>query len=171
MPHVDGIYLDSDEWKQPWVRGANILHIELRRWADLMVIAPLSANTMAKLVGGLCDNLLLATVRAWDTTGTLEQQGERLVNGAEDGSQGVVGYRKSKSSKKTIMVAPAMNTAMWRHPITKQHMHVLEWDWGVENGGWIRVLRPIEKELACGDVGDGAMRDWREIVAAIESEL
>jgi phosphopantothenoylcysteine decarboxylase / phosphopantothenate---cysteine ligase len=35
-------------------------HVELGRWADLMVIAPLSCNTMAKMANGLCDNLLLA---------------------------------------------------------------------------------------------------------------
>lgn len=35
-------------------------HVELGKWADLMVIAPLSANTLAKLVTGECDNLLLA---------------------------------------------------------------------------------------------------------------
>ncbi len=36
-------------------------HVELGRWADLMLIAPLSCNTLAKMAGGLCDNLLLAT--------------------------------------------------------------------------------------------------------------
>lgn len=35
-------------------------HVDLGLWADLMVIAPLSANTLAKLAGGLCDNLLTA---------------------------------------------------------------------------------------------------------------
>jgi phosphopantothenoylcysteine decarboxylase/phosphopantothenate--cysteine ligase len=35
-------------------------HVELGRWADLMLIAPLSANTLAKMANGLCDNLLLA---------------------------------------------------------------------------------------------------------------
>ena len=35
-------------------------HVELGRWADLMVIAPLSCNTLAKMVTGLCDNMLLA---------------------------------------------------------------------------------------------------------------
>ena len=33
-----------------------------------MVVAPLSANTLAKLAGGLCDNLLTCVVRAWDFT-------------------------------------------------------------------------------------------------------
>src|ERR1700748_2201700 len=36
-------------------------HVELGRWADVMVIAPLSCNTLAKMANGLCDNLLLAT--------------------------------------------------------------------------------------------------------------
>jgi len=43
---------DGDTW-------AN--HVELGRWADLMLIAPLSCNTLAKMAQGLCDNLLLAT--------------------------------------------------------------------------------------------------------------
>ena len=36
-------------------------HVELGMWADLMVIAPLSANTLGKMANGICDNLLLAT--------------------------------------------------------------------------------------------------------------
>jgi phosphopantothenoylcysteine decarboxylase/phosphopantothenate--cysteine ligase len=36
-------------------------HVQLGRWADVMVIAPLSCNTLAKMAGGICDNLLLAT--------------------------------------------------------------------------------------------------------------
>ena len=36
-------------------------HVQLGRWADLMLIAPLSCNTLAKMVSGICDNLLLAT--------------------------------------------------------------------------------------------------------------
>src|SRR5690242_16291576 len=35
-------------------------HVELGLWADYMLIAPLSANTLAKMAGGLCDNLLNA---------------------------------------------------------------------------------------------------------------
>src|SRR6187402_2105700 len=47
VKNVDGIFLDEEEWIHPWKRGSSILHIELRRWADLLVIAPLSANTLA----------------------------------------------------------------------------------------------------------------------------
>lgn len=56
---------DEDEWK--WQKMNDpVLHIELRRWADLMVISPLDANTLAKIANGLCDNLLTSVVRAWD---------------------------------------------------------------------------------------------------------
>src|SRR4051812_40355341 len=36
-------------------------HVMLGRWADVMVIAPLSCNTLAKMAQGLCDNMLMAT--------------------------------------------------------------------------------------------------------------
>jgi phosphopantothenoylcysteine decarboxylase/phosphopantothenate--cysteine ligase len=36
-------------------------HVQLGRWADVMLIAPLSCNTLAKMAAGICDNLLLAT--------------------------------------------------------------------------------------------------------------
>lgn len=64
---VDGVTIteDEDEW-HAWELGSPVEHIELRRWADLFVIAPLSANTLAKMAQGLCDNLLTCIVRAWD---------------------------------------------------------------------------------------------------------
>lgn len=121
-----------------------------------MLIAPLSANTLAKISGGWSDNLVTSVVRAWDTTGLL----------SEDAGQ---------KKRKRIIVAPAMNTAMWRHPVTGRQVRMLEEEWGVkegeEGGGWFEVLRPVEKELACGDVGDGAMRDWREIVEVIRERV
>ena len=150
VKNVDGVYRDEDEWDKPWVRGGSILHIELRRWADIFVIAPLSANSMAKMTAGVADSLMLSVVRAWDTTGEIKG-----------------------SRKKRIILAPGMNTAMWRHPVTKKHLQVLEEDWAVdaEHDGWIELLRPAEKALACGDVGDGAMREWSEIVSVIEERL
>ncbi|RGP66994.1 phosphopantothenoylcysteine decarboxylase [Fusarium longipes] len=146
LPNVDAVYKDANEWAQPWKRNAPILHIELRRWAHVLVIAPLSANTMAKIVNGMCDNLLTSVVRAWDTTGSVD---------------GV---------KKKILVAPAMNTAMFAHPITATQLKVLEKDWGGENG-WFEVLQPISKSLACGDVGNGAMVSWERIVEEIEKKI
>ncbi|XP_075821891.1 phosphopantothenoylcysteine decarboxylase isoform X2 [Microtus pennsylvanicus] len=42
-------------WKR---RSDPVLHIDLRRWADLMLVAPLDANTLGKVASGICDNLL-----------------------------------------------------------------------------------------------------------------
>ncbi|CAN8105831.1 unnamed protein product [Discula destructiva] len=161
IPGVDAIYLDDDEWGAGptvadggWTRGASVLHIELRRWAHVLAIVPLSANTLAKIVGGLCDNLLTSVVRAWDAEGRIDGR------------------------RKRILVAPAMNTAMWLHPITAKQIRVLTEDWGVREAadgtiesGWFEVLRPQEKSLACGDVGDGAMMEWTEVVPILEARL
>lgn len=155
-PNVDAIYRDEDEWKEPWVRGAPILHIELRRWADLLVIAPLSANTLAKISNGLCDNLLTSVVRAWQ------------VEANWDSSMEDKDSKASMPEQKRIIVAPAMNTAMWRHPLTARHLRAPDDD---KYYHWFDVLRPIEKELACGDTGDGAMCDWRKIVETIEERI
>ncbi|KAH9907018.1 flavoprotein [Xylariomycetidae sp. FL2044] len=240
-PCVDAVYADADEWREPWRRGDAILHIELRRWADLLVVAPLSANTMAKMVGGFADGLLTSVVRAWDAWGELDSDvaaaRSAIVDGGEDvaaaaavgeGDGSEDGDRKRrtrtktmKKKKKRIIVAPAMNTAMWRHPVTAKHLRVLEEEWGVNknknkdsgssssapaappshetgedsttttaphksgkdnaydddkddeenNDGWFEVLRPQKKMLACGDVGDGAMVEWQDIVAVIEDRL
>lgn len=67
---------------------------------------------------------------------------------------------------------------MWLHPITAKQIRVLTEDWGVVEAadgmiesGWFEVLRPQEKSLACGDVGDGAMKEWTEVVRIIEARL
>ena len=53
---------ESGEWSN---------HVSLGLWADLMVIAPLTANTLAKMVHGECDNLLLATFGAGFSWGAM----------------------------------------------------------------------------------------------------
>jgi len=53
------IYSDKDEW-DAWKKiGDPVVHIELRRWADVLLIAPLSANSLAKISNGQCDNLVV----------------------------------------------------------------------------------------------------------------
>lgn len=151
IPNVDGVHLDEDEWIVPWTRGGSILHIELRRWANLLLIAPLSANTLAKIVNGMADNLLTSVVRCWDIS-------------------------PDNPRRPRILVAPAMNTQMWIHPITASQITKLVDEWGV-NGrtpsvGWYEVLQPqASKLLACGDRGSGAMLDWNEIVAIVKDRL
>ena len=61
------LFRDRDEWPgDGYRRGDPVLHIEFRNWADLLVVAPLDANTLAKFALGLCDNFLTCLFRAWD---------------------------------------------------------------------------------------------------------
>jgi phosphopantothenoylcysteine decarboxylase len=66
--------------------------------------------------------------------------------------------------RKPLLVAPAMNTAMYEHPITAQQLGTLT-GWG------ITVIPSISKILACGDVGYGAMAEWESIVQATAKVL
>ncbi|XP_018567735.1 phosphopantothenoylcysteine decarboxylase [Anoplophora glabripennis] len=66
IPHQVDVFSDSDEWAAWSKRGDPVLHIELAKWADIFLIAPLDANTLAKISTGICDNLLTCTARAWD---------------------------------------------------------------------------------------------------------
>ncbi|KAA8491328.1 Phosphopantothenoylcysteine decarboxylase [Porphyridium purpureum] len=86
------VWRDADEWTTWQKRGDPVLHIELRKWADVLVLAPLSANTLAKITIGLCDNLLTNVARAWD-------------------------YNHC-----WLVLAPAMNTYMWESDITRAQM-------------------------------------------------
>jgi phosphopantothenoylcysteine decarboxylase len=49
LPKGIVLYTDDDEWSTWKKTGDEVLHIELRKWADIMVISPLSANTLAKV--------------------------------------------------------------------------------------------------------------------------
>ncbi len=51
-------YRDQDQW----ANDEHILHIELSRWCDVLLLAPLTANTLAKLANGICDNLVTSAV-------------------------------------------------------------------------------------------------------------
>ena len=159
--NVDGIHLDEHEWSPTWKRDAPILHIELRRWAHALVIAPLSANTLAKIAHGFCNNLLTSVVRAWEVAD--EEPIDPNVTKGDTMPLPV----PSNTPQKPIIVAPAMNTAMWNHPLTAQQLGLL----GKGNVmHWIEVLRPIEKTIACGDTGHGAMCEWNVIVDRIVLE-
>lgn len=135
------VVLDEDEWPgresgRRWQRGELVLHIELRRWADVFVIAPLDANTLAKLANGLSDNCLTCVWRAWDTT-------------------------------RPVVLAPAMNTLMWEHPLTRRHLEQLR----ELQPGSLSIVEPQSKQLACGDVGVGAMASLDDIVQAVRDAV
>lgn len=60
------LFRDKYEWPVGgYHRNDPVRHIEFRTWADLLLIAPLSANTLAKMAHGICDNFLCCIARAW----------------------------------------------------------------------------------------------------------
>ncbi|CBQ70959.1 related to Phosphopantothenoylcysteine decarboxylase [Sporisorium reilianum SRZ2] len=124
------LWTNADEWHSFTRIGDAILHIELRRWADIVLVAPASANTLAKLSAGICDDLLTSFMRALgrDTP---------------------------------TVLFPAMNTLMWLHPLTEVHVGTVRDVLGYE------VRGPVEKRLACGDVGKGAMTEWTDVVGVV----
>lgn len=102
-------------------------HIGLARWADLVLVAPASADFMARLAHGHADDLL--------TTLCLATQAR-------------------------IVLAPAMNQAMWANPATQANRAQLE-------ARGVRFLGPGYGEQACGEVGPGRMLEPTAIVAAL----
>ena len=62
---------------------------------------------------------------------------------------------------KPLLVFPAMNTYMWTHPITEKHIQIISALPGHQ------VFNPVEKKLACGDFGMGALAPVEQIVEAI----
>lgn len=158
----DLVFLDSDEWPRRdrdgrYNRDDTMLHIELRKWADVFVLAPLDANTLAKLAVGLCDNCLTCVWRAWDVA-------------------------------KPIVLAPAMNTLMWQHPFTRRHLKSIAADAGAahipnhlddeqfiaqinDRSKTLRIVPPVIKQLACGDVGIGGLAEIAAIVTSVDEVL
>jgi len=63
------------------------------------------------------------------------------------------------ASTAPVMVAPAMNTSMWRHPATQRNLKQLRLD-------GVYVMEPDEGEMACGTVGPGRLSEPEQIVAA-----
>jgi phosphopantothenoylcysteine decarboxylase / phosphopantothenate---cysteine ligase len=107
-------------------------HIRLARDTDLIVVAPATADLMAKMAGGHADDLATAVLLA--TTAK-------------------------------ILLAPAMNPAMWAHKATQRNLAQL-----VADG--VALIGPNEGEMAeAGERGFGRMAEPLEIAAAVESLL
>jgi phosphopantothenoylcysteine decarboxylase/phosphopantothenate--cysteine ligase len=106
-------------------------HVALADWAELLVIAPATANVLAKLAHGLADDMVTAVALA---------------------------------TRAPILLAPAMNVNMWRHPATRANLVTLH-----ERG--VECVGPDSGELACGWEGEGRMAAPEAIAAAAELRL
>eukprot|EP00934_Nitzschia_sp_Nitz4_P001973 Nitzschia sp. Nitz4//scaffold12_size214221//84508//85179//NITZ4_001498-RA/size214221-processed-gene-0.155-mRNA-1//-1//CDS//3329535014//1973//frame0 len=141
----------DEEWKEWKKLGDPVLHIDLRDWADILVIAPLSAHTLAKMANGLCDDTPTCVVRAWE-----------------------FGYT---GRGKPVVLAPAMNTTMWEHPLTQKQLETVQSFWkndtqiGEPTNDGVRIVAPQVKTLACGVVGNGALAPVDEICATVRKTL
>jgi phosphopantothenoylcysteine decarboxylase/phosphopantothenate--cysteine ligase len=102
-----------------------IAHINFSQEIDLLLVAPATANIIAKFASGIADDFLSSTYLA---------------------------------STAPILIAPAMNTAMWENPATQRNIARLKAD-------GVRFVEPISGELACKTVGTGKLEDVENIVA------
>ena len=121
-PHEDApprlqIWRDEDEWANYKTVGSDeVLHVELAKRNQLLLVAPLCANTLAAMAYGTCGNLLTSVVRAWYydldpafAAPLADRFGAHTV-------------------ARPIVVAPAMNTIMWHQRVTTEHLETLKVD-------------------------------------------
>ena len=102
-------------------------HLELAGWAQQVVVAPATANTLAKLAHGMADDLVSTLCLATEAP---------------------------------LLLAPAMNHRMWRHPATQANVATL-----LARG--VRMVGPNDGPLAEGESGPGRMAEPAAIVAAL----
>ncbi|HEY0593308.1 MAG TPA: bifunctional phosphopantothenoylcysteine decarboxylase/phosphopantothenate--cysteine ligase CoaBC [Thermoanaerobaculia bacterium] len=124
---VSGSGVIVDQWGDPSKGGVD--HIEIARWAELLLIAPATANIVAKLAVGIADDALTTYA---------------------------VAHRAA------IMIAPAMNTGMFRHATVQENLERLR-------ARGVLVLDPDSGLLACGDEGVGRMPDVPAIVDQVRA--
>ena len=116
QPCVTDTFARPERWE--------VEHVALAKRADLFVIAPATANIMAKMAHGMADDMLSTTVLA---------------------------------TRAPVLLAPAMNTAMWEAVATQENLRVL-----LARG--VHTVGPEGGFLACGDVGAGRMSEPVQIV-------
>jgi phosphopantothenoylcysteine decarboxylase/phosphopantothenate--cysteine ligase len=102
-------------------------HVDMGNWADLLLIAPASLNTMGKMAHGIADNLLLTTYMA---------------------------------AKCPVIVAPAMDLDMYKHPANVENMAILK-------SRGCHFIEPGEGELASGLCGKGRLAEPEAIIQEI----
>jgi phosphopantothenoylcysteine decarboxylase / phosphopantothenate---cysteine ligase len=104
-----------------------IEHISEAEWADALVVAPATANILAKFAHGIADDFLTTMYLA--TTAP-------------------------------VVVAPAMNVNMWKHPATQANLETLRCR-------GVQVVEPAAGYLACGMVGEGRLAEPETIVEQV----
>lgn len=108
--------------------GSATQHVSYADWGDLMVVAPATADVLAKFAHGIADNALTTLYLAFH---------------------------------KPVVVVPAMNSHMYRHPATQENLHKL-------TACHVHVMQTATGALACGAEGEGRMPEAEEIFVEID---
>jgi phosphopantothenoylcysteine decarboxylase/phosphopantothenate--cysteine ligase len=116
-------------WRELWPGDGSFPHIDVVRWCQCLLVAPATANCLARFAHGLAEDLLSTAYLAI----------ERRV---------------------PVIVAPAMNSAMWAHPAVQRHLAQLRAD-------GVHIVPPVSGVLACGEEGVGALAPIEELLAAV----
>jgi phosphopantothenoylcysteine decarboxylase/phosphopantothenate--cysteine ligase len=114
-----------------WAAEAEIGHIRLARWPDLVAVVPASADLLAKMAHGLTDDLATCVLLA---------------------------------TRATVLVAPAMNPAMWAHPATQSNIATLR-------GRGVIVAGPDDGPMAEPESGPGRLMEPPALRDAIGAAL
>lgn len=101
-------------------------HLALARMADLVIVAPATADLLARIRAGMADDAVTTTILA---------------------------------ATCPVLLAPAMNTRMWRNPVTRENVAALR-------GRGMQVCGPEAGQLADGDTGEGRLSEPDDIAAA-----
>ncbi|EGW34659.1 uncharacterized protein SPAPADRAFT_47748 [Spathaspora passalidarum NRRL Y-27907] len=140
------------------------LSYKLQRWTDVLLLAPLSANTVAKLTTGIADNLLTELLHVWPIPQVPQQQSSIPIAQPKQDTT-VMSY--NILSPKPIIAALAFTSAMYSHPITKKQLALLQ-----ETYPNMSILKPVEKCVDIdGNISMGGMRTWREVVDFVCKKL
>ena len=110
---------------------SEVKHIALAERADIILIAPASANIIAKMAHGIADDMLSTTVLA---------------------------------GKCPVLVSPAMNVNMFRHPAVQDNLKILE-------SRGVSVIQPDSGYLACGATGEGKLPSEQTLLDYILKEI
>ena len=114
-----------------WAAEAEIGHIRLARWPDLIAVVPASADLLAKMAHGLTDDLATCVLLA---------------------------------TRAKVLVAPAMNPAMWAHPATQANMAALR-------ARGVIVAGPDDGPMAEPESGPGRLMEPPALREAIRAVL
>jgi phosphopantothenoylcysteine decarboxylase len=148
------LFRDADEWSGTrYRRDDQVLHIAFRNWADLLIVAPLDANTLAKLALGLSDNFLTCIFRAWDF------------------SKPVI----LAPAMNTLMWQSPVTLRHLRQLLADRGDGLAGDSWTLDEAADVFarhaprlvLVPPQAKRLACGDIGIGAMAEVTTIAEAV----